>query len=490
MRFMQCLALGTFVVDEGEVHNLATFTRFNPGAAHLDNHATSSESERKSSGLSDWLLYSALAAIICADVIVALFDKRLEQQPVSVARPERYQVIQTFAATGRGPKAPMGLAVDKAGHLYGSTSAGGLGSWGTIFELIPPSVSGLRWEMRVLSNVDGKTIGTSPIWSIIGQDGDLYGMTNDGETVYKLKRRDDGWGEPVSLYRFTERLSPLGTTLPELIPDKFGSLYGTTAGRGGTDAGTVFKLNPGPDGWTETVLHRFARGDDDGGYPNGGLTIDKAGTLYGTTSGGGQDGLGTVFKLTPTDHGWQKTLLHIFRQLDGSSGKGGLAPMAGLTLGDDGTLYGTASGGGQFGEGVVFALTPSDHDSWSYRVLYDFKRGDGDGAAPNSRLVFGKSGALYGTTKFGGNASGYDGFGTVFKLASTAAGWGEVVLHSFTGGADGAQPTGALIRDPSGNLFGTTAGTARSGVDTGSTVFEIETGAISESNANAPFQPE
>lgn len=338
--------------------------------------------------------------------------------------------------------------------------------------------------MRVLSNADDKTIGARPIWSMIGQDGDLYGMTNDGETVYKLKRGDVGWGEPVPLYRFTERLSPLGTTLPELIPDKFGSLYGTTAGRGGTDAGTVFKLSPGPDGWTETVLHRFARGDDDGGYPNGGLTIDKAGVLYGTTSGGGKDGLGTVFKLTPSDHGWEKTLLHVFRQLDGSSGKGGLLPMAGLTLGDDGTLYGTTGSGGQFGEGVVFALTPSD-DSWSYRVLYNFKRGDGDGAAPNGRLVFSKSGALYGTTKFGGNASGYEGFGTVFKLAPTAAGWGEVVLHCFTGGADGARPTGALIRDPSGNLFGTTAGAARSGVDTGSTVFEIEIGAISESNSDA-----
>jgi uncharacterized repeat protein (TIGR03803 family) len=436
----------------------------------LDSHATSLEPERQSTGLGDRLLYLALAAIVGADVVVALFGQRWEPQPILVARPERYRVIQTFAATGRGARAPMGLAADKTGHLYGSTLTG------AIFELTPPSLSGSSWEMRVLSNVDIKTVGTGPVWSMIGQDGDLYGMTNDGETVYKLKRGEAGWSAPVPLYRFTERLSPLGTTLPELIPDTSGSLYGTTTGRGGTDAGTVFKLSPGPDGWTETVLHRFARGDDDGGYPNAGLTIDKAGALYGTTSGGGKDGLGTVFKLTPTDRGWEKTLLHVFRQLDGSSGKGGLAPMAGLTLGDDGTLYGTTAGGGQFGTGVVFALTPSDHAGWSYRVLYNFKRGDGDGAAPNSRLVSGKSGALYGTTKFGGNASGYEGFGTVFKLAPTPAGWGEAVLHSFTGGADGARPTGALIRDPSGNLFGTTAGTAVSGVDTGSTVFEIETG--------------
>jgi uncharacterized repeat protein (TIGR03803 family) len=444
----------------------------------LESPAISSELERKSSSLGDRLLYFALAAIFCADVVVALFDKKPAQPLVleryQVARPERYQVIQTFAGTGRGARSPMGLAMDKAGHLYGSTLTG------TIFELIPPSQSGSHWEMRVLSNVD-RTIGTGPVWSMIGQDGDLYGMTNDGGTVYRLKRGENGWSDPVPLYRFTEPLSPLGTTLPELIPDRSGSLYGTTAGRGGTDAGTVFKLSPGSDGWTETVLHRFARGEDDGGYPNSGLTIGEAGALYGTTSGGGKDGLGTVFKLTLTDHGWEKTLLHVFMQMDGSSGKGGLMPMAGLTLGNGGTLYGTTASGGQFGAGAVFALTPSGHDSWSYRVLYNFKRGDGDGATPNGRLVFSNSGALYGTTKFGGNALGYEGFGTVFKLAPTAAGWGEVVLHSFTGGADGARPTGALIRDPSGNLFGTTAGTARSGVETGSTVFEIEIGATSES---------
>ena len=154
--------------------------------------------------------------------------------------------------------------------------------------------------------------------------------------------------------------------------------------------------------------------------------------------------------------------------------------MAGLTLGDGGTLYGTTAGGGEFGKGAVFALTPSAPDGWSYRVLYSFKRGDGDGAAPNGRLVLSNSGALYGTTKGGGNAPGYEGFGTIFKLAPTAAGWGEVVLHTFTGDADGARPTGALIRDPVGNLFGTTAGTARSGVETSSTIFEIELGAIAE----------
>lgn len=186
------------------------------------------------SGARRWILGLVVVAVIFISVIVGLL----------VTRPEHYGAIQNFAAIGRGAKAPMGLTVDKAGNVYGSTATGGPGSWGTIFELISPALFGSRWQMRVLSNVDGRTIGTGPIWSMIGQDGDLYGMTNDGETFCRLKRGDDGWGEPVPLYRFTVRLSPFGTTHPELIPDKFGSFYGTTAGRGGTMLARFSSLVP------------------------------------------------------------------------------------------------------------------------------------------------------------------------------------------------------------------------------------------------------
>jgi uncharacterized repeat protein (TIGR03803 family) len=438
---------------------------------HMVIECSSPELERKSLGARKWVLLLASAIAISAAVIVTLM----------VTRSERYKVIQTFAAIGRGAKTPMGLAVDKAGNLYGSTRSGGREGWGTLFELTPSSFFGSHWEMSVLSNVSGRTddksIGAGPIWSMIGQDGDLYGLTDDGATLYKFKFGDRGWGEPIPLYRFPVRLSPLGTALPELISDKSGSLYGTTTGHGGTDAGTVFKLSPGPNGWTMIVLHRFHSGDDDGAYPNGGLTMDGTGALYGTTSGGGKDGIGTVFKVTPTDDEWEETLIHTFRQMDGSSGKNGVLPMAGLTLGDDGTLYGTTGGGGKFDGGVVFSLTPSDN-GWSQRVLYNFKADDGDGFTPNGRLVIGKSGALYGTTKAGGDEPKGYGLGTVFKLVRTANGWAEVILHRFAGGADGARPTGILIRDQSGNIFGTTLGEARSGVYNDGTVFEIEAGGI------------
>ncbi|CCE09845.1 hypothetical protein BRAS3843_3360001 [Bradyrhizobium sp. STM 3843] len=423
---------------------------------------------RRSSGARRWIVgLAAAAGMIFVAVIIAAF----------VARSERYEVIQTFAAVGRGAKTPIGLTVDKGGNLYGTAWDGGPGHWGTIFQLIPPSFFGSRWEMRVLSNVDGTTIGTGPIWSMIGQDGDLYGVTSDGETLYKLRFGERGWGEPIPLYRFTERLSPLGTARPELIPDASGSLYGTATGQGGADAGIVFKLSPSQGGWTMTVLHRFG-GDDDGAYPNGGLAIDRTGALYGTTSGGGKDGIGTVFKITPTDHRWEEAVIHTFRQLDGSNCLGGCLPMAGLTLGTDGTLYGTTGGGGKFGGGVVFSLVPSAGGGWSEQVLYHFKREVGEGQVPNSRLVLGESGALYGTTKSGGDKPDTNGFGTVFKLVPAATGWRELVLHCFTGAADGGRPSGTLIRDASGNLFGTTEGTARSGVSTDGTVFKIAAGGV------------
>ncbi|WP_316213732.1 MULTISPECIES: choice-of-anchor tandem repeat GloVer-containing protein [unclassified Bradyrhizobium] len=450
------------------------------GPTRMAVQAISPALERKSLSARKWMLgLAAVAGLTFAAAVVALI----------VTRSERYEVIQTFAAVGHGAKVPMGLTVDKVGNLYGTTWTGGLGGWGTIFELVPPSFLGSRWENRILSNVDGRTIGTGPIWSMIGQDGDLYGVTSDDETLYKFKFSDRGWGEPIPLYRFAERLSPLGTALPELMSDTSGSLYGATTGRDGADAGTVFKLSPGQDGWTMTVLHRFG-GDNDGAYPNGGLAMDRTGALYGTTSGGGKDGIGTVFKLTPTDHGWEESVIHTFRQLDGSSCYGGCLPVAGLTLATDGTLYGTTGAGGKFGGGVVFSLTPSGSGGWSQQVLYNFKREVGDGQVPNSRLVFGRFGAIYGTTKSGGDRPDTNGFGTVFKLVPTATGWREVVLHCFAGAADGGAPTGTLIRDASGNVFGTTQGGARSGAPNNGTVFEIVAGgAFSEPDPRSPTGP-
>jgi hypothetical protein len=250
-----------------------------------------------------------------------------------------------------------------------------------------------------------------------------------------------------------------------LIMDTSGALYGTTS-EGGTD-GTVFKLTPPAAGqtvWTESVLYRF-KGGRDGKFPNGSLIMDTSGALYGTTTDGGTGcpgfECGTVFELTPPGAGeaeWTESVLYSFK-----GGKDGKAPLAGLIMDTSGAFYGTTEGAGigrcSFsggrGCGTVFELTPpgAGETGWTESVLYHFKGGR-NGKFPSGGLIMDTSGALYGTTTFGGT-----GKGTVFMLTPPGAGeteWTESVLYRFQGGQDGASPAAGLITDTSGALYGTT----------------------------------
>jgi uncharacterized repeat protein (TIGR03803 family) len=184
---------------------------------------------------------------------------------------------------------------------------------------------------------------------------------------------------------------------------------------------------------TYTVLHRFAGADGHNPSEYGHLIEDSAGDLYGTTSGGGASGLGVVFMLNKTG----ETVLHSF-----TGGADGRAPYAGLTQDSAGNLYGTTFGGGASGLGVVFKLNKTGET-----VLYSFTIADG--ANPYAGLTRDSAGNLYGTTSAGGASNS----GVVFKLDTTGT---ETVLHSFTGGADGAKPSAGMIQDSAGNLYGTT----------------------------------
>ncbi len=224
-----------------------------------------------------------------------------------------------------------------------------------------------------------------------------------------------------------------------LISDPDGNLYGTSY-YGGTGScnvnneflgcGTVFELTPTPEGgWNETVLHSFTNSPLDGQYPVGGVIRDGAGNLYGTTGGGGTancgyGGCGTIFELTPPAPGdaWTETILYNFQ-----GGADGFDPLAGLVFDKHGALYGTTVWGGNAGGvcssfslgcGTVFELAPPESGGkWVHTVLYSFKPTD-DGSQPEAGLIFDKSGALYGTTTWGGFFSDYcgSGCGTVFKL--------------------------------------------------------------------------
>jgi uncharacterized repeat protein (TIGR03803 family) len=216
-------------------------------------------------------------------------------------------------------------------------------------------------------------------------------------------------------------------------------LYGTTSGGGAYGNGTVFRLTTYG---SETQLYTFKNGGD-GAVPYSRLTTDKAGNFYGTTSEGGDgadcSGLcGTVFKLAPDG---TESVLHDF-QLGGD----GYGPNAGVIAGKGGVLYGTTVGGGH-GEGTVFKLTPDGTETTLY--AFNFQH---DGALPNADLLADGSGNFYSTTVKGQGAKHR---GTVFKLAADGT---ETILHAFGGrrNGDGAYPYASLIADGSGNLYGTT----------------------------------
>jgi uncharacterized repeat protein (TIGR03803 family) len=201
---------------------------------------------------------------------------------------------------------------------------------------------------------------------------------------------------------------------------------------------------------TLTVLHRFDR-HGDGRFPYDSLLRTSAGQLFGTTGGGGSFGYGTVFEVTPQG---QERILHSFW---GGDGRG---PTGSLARDSAGNLYGTTGRAGRHGGGNVFKLSVAG----KFTVLYAFSGGT-DGGGPQFGLLRDHVGNLYGTTSYGGDLTCQFGLGcgVVFRIAPNGK---ETVLYAFTGGQDGVMPSGDLIRDQAGNLYGVTefGGTSSDGI--------------------------
>jgi uncharacterized repeat protein (TIGR03803 family) len=305
----------------------------------------------------------------------------------------------------------------------------------------------------------GAADGYDPIYGslILDASGNLYGVTSlggDGTcdggcgVVFKV----DPTGGTTVLYSFS------GTTAdgkyPEgsLVMDAAGNLYGTTSGGGtsgaacnGYGCGTVYMLDPTGK---ETVLYNFSGGVD-GATPNAGLVRDAAGNLYGTTYLGGAYDWGTAFMV---DASGNETVLHSF---NGATGDGGDV-IGGLIRDTAGNLYGMTQGGGisgctpdlNIGCGTIYQITPTGAET----VLFSFPYPPTDGEWPgDERLLRDHAGNLYGTTQAGASDPSY---GKIVKLDPAG---GLTILHSFAGGAGGADPWAGLIRDPEGNLYGTTS---------------------------------
>jgi uncharacterized repeat protein (TIGR03803 family) len=272
---------------------------------------------------------------------------------VTVTGKEAILYSFTGKSDGAGPVA--GLTLDKAGNLYGTTTAGGANSNGTVFELAVPTVAGGKWTETVLHSFGTGTDGTVPVG----------GVTFDAS----------------------------------------GNLYGTTSAGGTYGNGTVFRLMPSTSGWNETILHHFAL-QADGGVPYAGLVFGGK-NFYGATSDGGAGGAsggGTVFALAPTKAGgWKFTVLYSL------SGWGISGSFRNLLLGS-GKIYATTHCDGANDAGTVYELTYSG-GAWTYNSLYVFTGGT-DGLFSFSNLVADTEGNLYGTT----NGGGANGYGVAFKV--------------------------------------------------------------------------
>ncbi len=235
------------------------------------------------------------------------------------------------------------LVFDQVGNLYG-VAAGGPDEHGVVYELTP---SGGTWSETDLAGADNSTSGV-----VFDNAGNLYG-SNSGEGyggVYQLLHSGSGW-TGHQLYSIIDVITDGYDTLGGVILDNAGNIYGSTVGEGPGNGGTVFELSAGT--WNFNVLYGFNAGTG----PEESLTMDSAGNLYGTTWGGGTQFKGNVFKLSPSSNGWIYTDLYDF-----TGGTDGEYPVSNVVIDGQGNLYGTASQGGSAscsgGCGTVWEITP------------------------------------------------------------------------------------------------------------------------------------
>jgi hypothetical protein len=382
---------------------------------------------------------------------------------------QTFSVTHYFTGGSDGGNPMAGLTLDRGGKLYGTTETG------TVFRLAP---SGSGWSISpifqfgvalnapVTFGPDGTLYGTVPsangiiynlrppvsncrssscLWTerqvffsccftfapggiTFDQEGNFYGASvfegvlngcSGGlgcGLIYEMTpvAGQYYWNE-TALYWFQRGGEDGAHPEGNLIFDRQGNIYSTTAGLyGGDGFGTVFELNRAT-GWSKTNLFRFPdQSGPDGSFPTGGVVFDQLGNLYGGTTTGGLGG-GTVFQLTPSNGSWNYNVIYSF------SGSGYLPGVpSNLILGSDGSLYGVTNKDGIYGYGSVFRLTPSN-GGWTFASLHDFTGGS-DGAYPYGSLVMDSSGTLFGTTMAGGNTgpncASYESYqcGVVFEI--------------------------------------------------------------------------
>ena len=312
---------------------------------------------------------------------------------------------------------------------------GGTNDAGTLFKLNPDGTGyAVLYEFgQTLLHPD------DPLSALaLGDDGAFYGTSASGGaygggTIFRIKR-DGTEFSILHSFRFgtLDGRSPIGNILI-----RNGVIYGTTCYGGTYDQGSLFGINTNGSGYA--TLHTFNPGLGEGGAPLGGLIDVGGGVLFGTTSAGGANGGGTIFKIKTDGTGFG--VVHNFTGYSYLY----MGPQGGLIKGLDGSLYGTSEFSGE-DRGIVFKLNT---DGAGYAVLCDFTGGGGDDGWPNTSLIQAANGVLFGI------ARGGDGLGEAFRLNSDGSGFASI--HHFNdGGGDGSVPGSALVQGTDGCLYGAT----------------------------------
>lgn len=356
------------------------------------------------------------------------------------------RVLHSFTGNdGQQPYAGLVQATDSS--LYGTTFQGGVNNAGVAFKVSADGSGNSPLFSFPTNNIDPGGIA-NPSGLIQGADGALYGTLGFGGisnvgAVFKINL--DGSGYTI-LHSFNSSFSGPYEPTAALVQGADGYLYGTTQGGGVPGGGAVFKVNA--NGSSYTTLHEFGWGTD-GRSPQSPLIQGLDGNLYatttlgGTTAQGGTSGVGTIYRIDT--NGGNEAILHNF----GTQTNDGQYPYtAGLVQAKDGLLYGITQSGGNAGFGTVFKIAP---DGSAYGILYHFAGGPADGCYPNSALVLGIDGMLYGVTEQGGS----NNFGVVFRLSTDGSSY-QVLYHFGATQTDGRYPDAPLIQASDGGLFGTT----------------------------------
>jgi uncharacterized repeat protein (TIGR03803 family) len=356
---------------------------------------------------------------------------------------------QTNCGDGRSPQAGLVLATD--GNFYGTDSRAGLNDAGTIFEITAAGELTTLYQFCAYPYFGFCIDGEFPETTLVqGSDGNFYGTASEGGSDvgnYGAIFEVTSAGDFIKLHAFCTQPTCSDGNIPStLVQGANGNFYGTTSAGGLDSAGTVFEITPRG---TLATLYTFCPQSEcaNGARPWAGLAQAANGDFYGTAVTGGNticsQGCGTIFKITAEG---SFSMLHAFCSQTGCTD--GAAPFAGLIEATDGNLYGTTAGGGTYGGGTIFKISPGG----KLTTLHSFcsQTNCTDGESPLAGLVQATDGTFYGTTSGGGTDTNcLFGCGTAFSLS--------VGLGPFVETIPTSRQVGAAVTILGSDLIGTTS---------------------------------